>query len=48
MARRNRIKEIKPVANLQPIMKFKVSKVDLRFEDPYKQAEYAYGLIEEG
>lgn len=48
MVRRNRIKEIKPVGNLQPIMKFKVSKVDLRFEDPYKQAEYAYGLIEEG
>lgn len=46
--RKNRIKEIKPAEEFKPITTFKASKVKLKFDDPYKQAEYAYSMIKEG
>ena len=46
--RENRIKEIKPAEEFKPITTFKASKVKLKFDDPYKQAEYAYSMIKEG
>lgn len=41
-----RIYEPKEIEEPQPSMKFSICKVLKKYEDPFKQAEYAYGLIE--
>ena len=42
----NRIHEYKTVEKAE-IGFFHIGIVDKKYDDPYKQAEYAYGLIEE-
>ena len=42
----NRIHEYKTVEKAE-IGSFHIGIVDKKYDDPYKQAEYAYGLIEE-
>ncbi len=42
----NRIHEYKAVEKTE-IGSFYIGSVDKKYNDPYKQAEYAYGLIEE-
>lgn len=42
----NRIHEYKAVEKSE-IGSFHIGSVDKKYNDPYKQAEYAYGLIEE-
>lgn len=45
---RNRIKEISPSEAFVPVREFKCCRAELKFDDPYKQAEYVYSLIREG
>ena len=45
---RNRIKEISPSEAFVPVTEFKCCRAELKFDDPYKQAEYVYSLIREG
>lgn len=41
-----RIYKLKEIEELLPSMKFSIGKIMKKYEDPFKQAEYAYGLIE--
>lgn len=41
-----RVFEPKEAETLPPVMRFTIGRVMQKYEDPFKQAEYAYGLIE--
>lgn len=41
-----RVYEPMEAETLPPVMRFTIGKVMKKYEDPFKQAEYAYGLIE--
>lgn len=41
-----RVFELKEAEAAPPAMRFTISGVTQKYEDPFKQAEYAYGLIE--
>lgn len=41
-----RVFEPKEAETLPPVMRFTIGRVMRKYEDPFKQAEYAYGLIE--
>ena len=43
----NRIREYTKQAPVADNAQYRIGKVKQRFENPYQQAEYAYGLIEE-
>lgn len=41
-----RVFEPREIEELQPTARFSIDRIQKRYEDPFKQAEYAYGLIE--
>lgn len=41
-----RVFESKEAEAAPPVMQFTIGRVTQKYEDPFKQAEYAYGLIE--
>jgi len=41
-----RVFEPKEIEELQPTVQFSIGRISKKYEDPFKQAEYAYGLIE--
>lgn len=43
----NRIRELTPGSPTPTDYNFKIGNVEIKYEDPYQQAEYAYGLIKE-
>ena len=43
----NRIRTYESKSEKLFLVRYKVPKIEKKYEDPYKQAEYAYGLIEE-
>jgi len=43
-----RMYELKEQSKPEHLMKFNMPKVDQKYTDPFKQAEYAYSLIESG
>ena len=43
----NRIRELTPGSPTPTDFNFKIGNVEIKYEDPYQQAEYAYGLIKE-
>lgn len=43
----NRIRELTPDSLTPTDFNFKIGNVEIKYEDPYQQAEYAYGLIKE-
>lgn len=45
--RLNRIREYEPEERSKDNTTYRIGKVPTKFDNPYKQAEYAYGLIEE-
>lgn len=45
--RLGRIKEVKTKEKNPPVLEFSIDKIERKYEDPYKQASYAYDKIKE-
>ena len=45
--RLGRIKELKIKEKILPVLEFSIDKIERKYQDPYKQASYAYDRIKE-
>lgn len=45
--RLGRIKELKTKEKILPVLEFSIDKIERKYQDPYKQASYAYDRIKE-